>query len=188
MDRVLAGKNGTTTTGNRVRDAFQYPELLAVILKIYPANWLDDLRILFVAMVCGVPLDPQKVKAFCQNWLRRFVRSQLGKWHRPSVYVHVLMIHFWKMLEFFPVPIGDLIEEGSEAKNKVFRYDRDHHAQQHDPVANIKDVGLRSHWRADPGTQTFMVTEKSHQPVDEAAVRALFADPEAVLSVPMETE
>ena len=38
LDRVLPGKNGTSTTGNRVREAFEYPELLARVLKIYPAE------------------------------------------------------------------------------------------------------------------------------------------------------
>ena len=119
----------------------------------------------------------------------RFYRSSIGKWHRPNVYLHLLMHHLWKMLELFPVPLGLLSEQGSEAKNKVFRYDRDHHAQQHDPLANIKDVGLRSHHRADiciqAASSTLFGSRTTHRhPQVDQSVRALFADPEAVLPIP----
>ena len=120
---------GPPPLGNRVRHAFKYPELLASILKIYLANWLDDLRILFEVINSGGALCPQKVKAFTWKWLTRFHRSSIGQWHTPNVYVHL-----WKMLELFTVPLGLLSEQELEFKSKVFRSDRDHHAQQRDPV------------------------------------------------------
>ena len=89
------------------------------------------------------------------------------------------------MLEFFTVAPGVLNEQGSEAKNKVFRYDRAHHARQTGPVQNLQDVALRSHHRGHPATQALMVRPKVHKPIDEE-VRDLLADPAPVLAPPPE--
>ena len=175
--------NWQTWSGGLVSEVFARPKELAEVLEIYPFEWLEDLRIIFETMNIGYCLNHQKVSSKLWSWIERFHSSSIGQWHRPSVYVHLLFHHFGPMLEFFPVPPGVLNEQGSEAKNKVFRYDRAHHARQTGPVQNLQDVALRSHHRGHPQTQALMVRKKVHKPLDPEVI-AMLADPSAVLVTP----
>ena len=174
----------TSLSGGLVRAIFANPQKLAEVLIIYPVEWLEELRILFETMNCRYSLCPQKVGAKLWNWIKRFHDSEVGKWHRPNVYVHLFFHHFAPMLEYFPVAPGLLLsEQGSEAKNKVFRNDRENHARQCGPVENLTDIGLRSHHRGDPQIQALMMKPKIHQRLDPEVI-ALLANPDEVLVPP----
>ena len=95
-----------------------------------------------------------------------------------------MLHHGHKFVEFFPVPTGLLSEQGSEAKNKVFRKDREGHSRQTDPVSNLLDVALRSHRRAEPLTNAFLSRPKIHQPLHPRVV-ALLANPKAEDILPL---
>ena len=96
-----------------------------------------------------------------------------------------LLSSLWSHAQWFPVAPGLLCsEQGSEAKNKVFRNDRENHARQCGPLENLTDIGVRSHLRGDPQTQALMIKPKVHHPTLEDEVRACLADPDEVLVPP----
>ena len=164
VDKLMPGQasGGTSTTGTVVRSAMDRPELLSEVLHIFPVEELEDWMVLFQAFNCGLPLDPQAIYKLQQQMLNRFHSSE-RKWHWFSVYPHLMLHHGHKFVEFFPVPPGLLSEQGSEAKNKIFRQDRQYHARQTDPVSNLLDVALRSHRRAEPLTNAFLARPKIHR-------------------------
>ena len=179
VDKLMSGQaaGGTSTTGTVVRSAMDRPELLSEVLHIFPVEELEDWMVFFQAFNCGLALDPQEIYKLQQQMLNRFYGSE-RKWHRFSVYPHLMLHHGHKFVEFFPVPPGLLSEQGSEAKNKVFRQDRQYHARQTDPVSNILDVALRSHRRAEPLTNAFLSRPKRHRELHPRVVK-LLANPEA---------
>ena len=81
------------------------------------------------ALTCMEDIDPVAHYAEGQEWLEKFHRSPWA-WNTLTPTMHLLFWHTHKMIEFFPVPIGLLSAEGSEASNKIFRHDRLHHARQ----------------------------------------------------------
>ena len=89
IDQVLPGGQGTSTTGNVVKDAFSQPELLAEVLVIYPVDLLKDLKRMFIALDCGIDISSE-FRVLTESWLDRFYAAGLG-WHRLSPYPHLLL-------------------------------------------------------------------------------------------------
>ena len=58
-----------------------------------------------------------------------------------------------QVLEGLPIGAGVLSEEGSECTNKIFRFNRLHHARQNNVGLNLLDCFTRSHYQADPRIQ-----------------------------------
>ena len=92
-----------------------------------------------------------------------------------------------QVLETLPLGAGMLSEEGAEATNKVFRYNRAHHARKSDVDLNLLDVFRRSHHISHPSVQQILsktlLPKRSHKPLTNKA-KALLALPETLLQPP----
>lgn len=140
----LKPKIKTTMLGNTgpiVKDVFKYPSVVADIMYC-PADLVEDLVVIFQTLDCGLPVDSQKFKAFTRDWLRRFHQSDIA-WNWLSPTMHFIMHHGWEVLEFLPCGAGLLSEEGAEATNKWFRFNREHHARQSSVEFNLLDCFTR---------------------------------------------
>ena len=99
----------------------------------------------------------------------------------------------FQILEDLPFGAGILSEEGSECSNKIFRFNRRHHARQSSLEANLQDAFTRSHYQSDPKIQQiFNKTRrqnrsKAKKPLSQA-VLALLANPEEELKPPSAPE
>ena len=80
-----------------------------------------------------------------------------------------------------------LSEEGAEASNKIFRFNRSHHARQSDIHLNLLDVFRRSHHIANPKVQRILaktlVPKRKHRPLSETA-KSMIVVPEMLLQPP----
>ena len=100
---------------------------------------------------------------------------------------------FFQILEDLPLGAGLLSEEGSEASNKVFRFNREHHARQSSLEANLRDIFTRSHYQADPKIQQIFNRFRRHsrskakKPYSKGAL-SLMAIPEEELKPPPQVE
>ena len=151
------------------------------ILKIYPYELVEDLKALIELLDSGYPIDPEKMRKFCDNWLDRFHDPNLGlDWHWLSPSLHLLMHHGPDIVAAFPVPPGLMSEEGSEANVKYFRHFRNHHASKH-PSKNLEQCFKRQHhisdpviqdllWKKCPGRQKTPLSSKAQSMVDEDAL------------------
>ena len=95
------------------------------------------------------------------------------------------------MLESLPLGAGMLSEEGAEATNKVFRYNREHHARKSDAELNLVDVFRRSHHISHPRVQQILsktlLPKRSHRPLTGKAL-SMLALPETLLQPPKKNE
>jgi hypothetical protein len=62
-----------------------------------------------------------------------------------TVTMHKILVHGAKIIDLSPVPIGVLSEQGSEARNKYWRFDREHHSRKTNREATMFDLFHR-HW------------------------------------------
>lgn len=58
--------------------------------------------------------------------------------------MHKILVHGAKIIELTPVPIGMLSEQGAEARNICWRYDREHHSRKTNRVAAMSDLFHRA--------------------------------------------
>ena len=95
--------------------AFANPKTFAKIVGA-PVDLVEDMAHLLNTINTPFPIDPQKFDDFAKDWLRRFHASKISWcWLNPSV--HVLLQHGKQMIEYFPVPLGLMSEEGTEVKH-----------------------------------------------------------------------
>ena len=99
-----------------------------------------------------------------------------------------------QVLEGLPIGAGVLSEEGSECTNKIFRFNRLHHARQSDVELNLLDCFTRSHYQADPRIQLIFNKErrqersKAHSKPYSAAALAIMETPQEELQPPEPVE
>lgn len=64
--------------------------------------------------------------------------------------VHKVLIHGRQILEHSVLPPGCLAEEASEARNKIYKHDREFHARKDSRIHNLKDIFNRAMETSDP--------------------------------------
>ena len=148
------GGAGNSNCGNTARICFDNLEILVDILKIYPLEIVEGLKVLIELLDSGLPVDPEKMREFCEAWLDAFHSSGL-EWHWLSPTLHLLMHHGPDIVALFPCGAGLMSEEGSEANVKYFRHFRTHHACKH-PAKNLEQCFLRQHHISDPVIQDLL--------------------------------
>ena len=175
------GGAGNSNCGNTARICFDNLEIFVEILKIYPYDLVEDLRVLIEVLDSGLPVDPEKFRAFCEKWLDRFHDPALGlDWHWLSPTLHLLMHHGADIISIFPCAPGLMHEEGSEANVKFFRHFRTHHASKH-PSKNLEQCFKRQQHLADPVIQDLLwkpLPGKKRTPLSPKA-QSLLAPPES---------
>ena len=128
---------GSTNDGNTARKVFRAFDRTAVILEV------DEEIIRGLFIICQVINSKRKIntfkfKDFCDRFFDRYV--SLYPWYPIPPSLHKIIVHGDKIIESFAVPIGQLSEEASEARNKHFKEFRRDHSRKFSRVDTNIDI------------------------------------------------
>ena len=150
--RIQQSNNGPT-----VKRAFQDHQLLAEIVNC-PTFVVVGLKTMFEAFNSGHFIHVDRLKSFCKAWLSKF-HSNDYQWNVMAPSVHLIWHHSPAIVEYIQsknVTVASTSEEGAEAANKTFRYNRDHHSPQCGYEKQLKSIVVRSHNIASPQIQSLL--------------------------------
>ena len=113
---------GKHTTGNVVRKALNKPKFLARVFGI-PLSFINRIRTLLLGIRSTNidPLDPAKVKDFCDETIDQYY--SLFPWAPMNPTLHMLLAHLPEILENVPegMKLGYFSEEPLESSHKQIR-------------------------------------------------------------------
>ena len=173
-----SGSQGNTNCGDTAKTAFANVDILVEILQIYPRKIVYMLKIMIECLTCGEPIDSQKFRDYCDEWLDLFHNDRSINWNWMSQSVHFLMHHVDKVIDLFPCAPGLMSEEGSECNVKYFRKTRTQNARQI-PSKNLEDCFKRQEHKSDAIIQSLLSPVKRSKTDLSLDVQALLAPPES---------
>lgn len=87
-------------------------------------------------------------REYCLKVARRIV--ELYPWYMMSTAVHKILIHGHLIIEWAPLPIGQLSEDAQESRNKDIKAFRERFARKFSREPNVQDVFQRLLVSSDP--------------------------------------
>lgn len=138
---------GNTNDGNTSRRFFGNHELAAEITGI-DENFIHRLKIILEVLSSGHKVNVEKFSIYAKETAELYV--QLFPWHPMTPTMHKILIHGPMVIEKALLPIGQLSEEASEARNKHFRIYRQNFARKFSRVSCNLDVLNRLLLSSDP--------------------------------------
>lgn len=145
MDRPKPGGSGTTNDGTR--KAFEKPDLLAEYLDFNP-KLLCNFKTILIALSCHLPKDPQKFQTLCDTTAELYVKSY--NWFPMPSTLYKILMHGADIIRTSLLPVGMLVEEASESRNKDYKNYRLSHCRTFNRKANIEDMFYRAMDSSDP--------------------------------------
>lgn len=137
IDVVKQG-HGTTNDGNTARKFFEDPVKTADITGL-DAELIHRFAVILQSITSGEDVDTVKFKDYAYKTAERYV--SLYNWYYMSATVHKLLLHGADIITCNAiVPIGNLSEEASEARNKDFRRFREHNSRKKSRVSSNEDI------------------------------------------------
>lgn len=121
---------GSTNTGNTARVFFQHAKQSAKITGI-DEDIIQRFYTILQTISCGYEVEPKKCKAYAMETAKKFVN--LYPWFYMPTSVHKVLIHGAEIISHAILPIGQLGEEAQEAKNKDFKFIREHRTRKDSP-------------------------------------------------------
>ena len=79
--------------------------------------------------------------------------------HKIPATVHKVLAHIGDIILHTPVPVGSVGEECVEARHKLFRKDREHHARKSSRQHNITDIFMRAINSKDPRITSILLSK-----------------------------
>lgn len=134
---VVKHGSGTTNDGNTARRFFSNIDTTAEITGLNK-ELIKRFAIILQAISCGEAVDAKRFGKFATDTARLFVHHY--GWYYMPASVHKLLVHGERIISNFSIPIGQLSEEASEARNKEFRKYRELHSRKINRVATNEDV------------------------------------------------
>lgn len=126
IDVVKQG-SGTTNDGNTARKFFEDPAKTASITGL-DEGLVRRFAVILQAITSGEVIDVDRYKDYAHETAKKYV--ELYQWYHMSATVHKLLLHGAEIIAHNAViPIGNLSEEASEARNKDFRRFREYNSQ-----------------------------------------------------------
>lgn len=127
---------GTTNDGNTARRFFEFPEKTAAITGL---ELIRRFAVILQAITSGETINNTKFKDYTEKTAEKYVK--LYNWYYMSSTVHTVLLHGAEIIASNSiVPIGNLSEEASEARNKDFRRFREHHSRKKSRVCSNEDI------------------------------------------------
>lgn len=96
------------------------------------------MAVVLTTLGCGRDIDAEKFDKFAMDTYRLIVDKY--DWYKMPWSVHRVLMHGAATIKHNILPIGQLTEEASEARNKDFRRYREHHSRKINRVATNQDV------------------------------------------------
>lgn len=148
---------GTSTTGNVARKAFSDPHKLSTILELNH-DMVANIALLLSALSSHLPINVVEYEKLAKETDEIYVKEYANIWQNNSL--HRILHHGAAIISESVLPTGYMSEEGSEAKNKTLRFNREHHARKNSRVNNLTDVFYRSLEESDEVIKSFGVTQR----------------------------
>jgi hypothetical protein len=82
--------SGTSNDGNTARRCFEDHTFFADQCGI-PVDLVFNVKIIWMVLACGLPIDPDKFKAFCKKTQKIYFDNV--SWYRPSASFHKILEH-----------------------------------------------------------------------------------------------
>lgn len=123
---VIVPGSGTSNTGNTARTFFKNPELSAEVTGL-DVTLIKRLSTILHAISSGYEINVDAFRAYTKVTAEEYVKLYKNYPMTPSL--HKLLLHGADIIEFLPLPIGNFSEEAQEARNKDFRWYREHHTR-----------------------------------------------------------
>jgi hypothetical protein len=128
---------GSSNDGNTARRFFSNYSISAEITGV-DEELIRRIYIILQAMSCGFQIDVQKFQKYTEETARKFV--ELYPWFYMSPTVHKILIHGYKIIDSFLLPIGQRSEETQESCNKFIKRFREDFARKCSREKNLRDV------------------------------------------------
>lgn len=138
---------GNTNDGNTSRRFFLDPELSSDITGL-DKKLIYRIKVILELISCGYKIDLDKFDTYARDTARHYI--ELYSWHPMSPTMHKILIHGKTIINNALLPIGQLSEEASEARNKHFRLYRLNYSRKFSRKACNMDVINRLLLSSDP--------------------------------------
>ena len=117
---------GTTNDGNSARKFFANPAISARITGI-KEEIIVRFSVILEVISSGREINCDLFRLYCTETAEIFVENYW--WYPLPASVHKVLIHGWQIMQNSSLPVGMLSEEPQEARNKDYRYYREHHTR-----------------------------------------------------------
>lgn len=128
---------GNTNDGNTSRRFFNEIEVAAEITGIN-IELIKRFKVILEVLSSGFDIQTEKFGNYTLDTAKIFV--DLYPWQPMSPTVHKILIHSKSVIEHALLPIGQLSEEASEARNKHFRLYRESFSRKFSRTACMEDI------------------------------------------------
>lgn len=117
IDKVKPGY-GTSNDGNTARAFFHDYQNTSLITGI-DQNLIFRLGTLLATISSGYEIDAEKFQLYCTETREKYI--SLYSWYNMPATMHKILVHGAEIIKHSVIPIGQMSEEASEAKNKEIR-------------------------------------------------------------------
>jgi len=138
---------GSTNDGNTARRFFEDVSLSAQILGV-DETLMRKCHVILQVIASGFPVNVEKFKKYCLEIAKEFV--QLYPWYYMPTVIHKILIHGHQIIEWAPLPIGQLSEDAQESRNKDIKNFREGFSRKCSREKSMEDVFHRLLVSSDP--------------------------------------
>lgn len=128
---------GSTNDGNTARKFFRDPSLTSRLTGL-DENFLRRFQTILITLNCGYEVNADRFDSYAKETAELYV--QLYGWYFMPPSVHKILIHGGEIVRHALLPIGQLSEEAQEAKNKDFKFIREHRSRKHSRKHTNEDL------------------------------------------------
>lgn len=138
---------GSSNDGNTARRFFENTQISSRILGL-DENIMKRFHIILQVLSSGFAVNVTAFKQYSLETAEMFVT--LYSWYCMPTTVHKVLIHGPLIIEWSPLPIGQMSEDAQEARNKDIKKYRECFARKHSRTATMQDVFNRLLLTSDP--------------------------------------
>lgn len=160
VDIPKAGGSGSTNDGNTSRRAFAEHTIFSAITQV-DQELIFRLKIILISLSCQFALDLEKFEKYCFETAEYYLSKY--PWLPMTPTLHKVLIHSKQIMENTALPVGYFGEDAAEARNKIYKSDRLHHARRTSRIDNICDVFSRALDTSDPLVSSLRLSTRAHQ-------------------------
>ena len=138
---------GSSNDGNTARRFFENISVSANIVGV-DETLMRRCHTILQVMSSGFAIDVAAFKTYCLETAEMYVEKY--PWYCMPTTVHKVLIHGPEIIQWAPLPIGQMSEDAQEARNKDIKKYRENFARKNSRTATMQDVFNRLLVTSDP--------------------------------------
>lgn len=138
---------GSSNDGNTARRFFENSSVSAKILEVDEVL-INKFHTILQVLSSGFAVKIELFRSFCYETAEMFVK--LYPWYCMPTSIHKILIHGPQIVEWAPLPIGQLSEDAQEARNKDIKQYREHFSRKSERSKTMEDIFHRMMITSDP--------------------------------------